>query len=77
MRLKLFWLAVLNIATIILLSTLWEFGLEGWLFRLLGLSYDSNFETSERLRFILTSSSFALLAMIIPALLIASLIRKT
>ncbi|WP_139805935.1 GGDEF domain-containing protein, partial [Pantoea deleyi] len=77
MRLKLFWLAVLNIATIILLSTLWEFGLEGWLCRLLGLGYDSNFETSERLRFILTSSMFALLAMIIPALLIASLIRKT
>lgn len=77
MRLKLFWLAMLNIATIILLSTLWEFGLEGWLCRLLGLGYDTHFETSERVRFILTSSSFALLAMIIPALLIASLLRKT
>ncbi|MGK3141115.1 putative bifunctional diguanylate cyclase/phosphodiesterase [Pantoea sp. C2G6] len=77
MRLKLFWLAMLNIATIILLSTLWEFGLEAHLSRLLGLGYDSHFETSERLRFILTSSSFAGLAMIIPALLIAALIRKT
>jgi len=76
MRLKLFWLAMLNIATIILLSTLWECGLEAQISSLLGLSYDTNFETSERLRFILTSSSFAGLAMIIPALLIAGLIRK-
>ncbi len=44
---------------------------------LLGLSYDPDFETSERLRFILTSTSFAGLAMIIPALLIAGLIRNT
>ncbi|MEN4934621.1 bifunctional diguanylate cyclase/phosphodiesterase [Pantoea agglomerans] len=77
MRLKLFWLAMLNIATIILLSTLWEFGLETWISSLLGLSYDPDFETSERLRFILTSTSFAGLAMIIPALLIAGLIRNT
>ena len=77
MRLKLFWLAMLNIATIILLSTLWEFGLEAWISGLLGLSYDPDFETSERLRFILTSTSFAGLAMIITALLIAGLIRNT
>lgn len=77
MRLKLFWLAMLNIATIILLSTLWEFGLEGRIFALLGLCYDPSFETSERLRFILTSSSFAVLAMIIPSVLIVNLIRKT
>lgn len=77
MRLKLFWLAMLNIATIILLSTLWEFGLEGRICTLLGLSYDPSFETSERLRFILTSSSFAVLAMFIPSVLIVNLIRKT
>ncbi|MGJ0478839.1 putative bifunctional diguanylate cyclase/phosphodiesterase [Pantoea agglomerans] len=77
MRLKLFWLAMLNIATIILLSTLWEFGLEGRICTLLGLGYDPSFETSERLRFILTSSSFAILAMFIPSLLIVNLIRKT
>jgi len=77
MRLKLFWLAMLNIATIILLSTMWEWGLEGRICTLLGLDYDPSFETSERLRFILTSSSFAVLAMIIPSLLIVNLIRKT
>jgi len=77
MRLKLFWLAVLNIATIILLSTLWEFGFESHISRLLGLGYDPDFEISERVRFIVTSSSFAMLAMIIPALLISALIRQT
>ena len=77
MRLKLFWLAMLNIATIILLSTMWEWGLEGRICTLLGLDYDPSFETSERLWFILTSSSFAVLAMIIPSLLIVNLIRKT
>lgn len=76
MRLKLFWLAMLNIATIFLLSTLWEYGLEAHLAHLLGLSYNLDFETSERLRFILTSTAFAGLAMVIPALLIAGLIRK-
>ncbi|WP_442799090.1 putative bifunctional diguanylate cyclase/phosphodiesterase [Pantoea vagans] len=77
MRVKLFWLAVLNIATIILISTLWEYGLEAHISSLLGLGYDPDFENSERLRFILTSSAFALLAMLIPALLITDLIRKT
>lgn len=76
MHLKLFWLAMLNIATIVLLSTFWEFGLEARISALLGLGYDTGFETSERLRFILTSSSFAVLAMIIPGLLISGFIRK-
>ncbi|MCX3310357.1 bifunctional diguanylate cyclase/phosphodiesterase [Pantoea vagans] len=77
MRLKLFWLAVLNIATIILLSILWEFGLEARISSLLGLGYDPGFETSERVRFILTATAFAGLAMIIPALFIVNLIRKS
>lgn len=76
MRLKLIWLAVLNIVTIILLSTIWEFGLEERVSSLLGLDYDAGFETGERLRFILTASLFSMLAMIIPSLLIAGLIRK-
>lgn len=76
MHLKLLWLAMLNIVTIFLLSTLWEYGLEAQISVLLGLGYSADFETSERLRFILTSSAFALLAMIIPGLLIGRLIRK-
>ncbi|HBV40966.1 MAG TPA: bifunctional diguanylate cyclase/phosphodiesterase, partial [Erwinia sp.] len=57
-------------------SALWEYGLEGQISTLLGLEYSADFETSERLRFILTSSGFALLAMIIPGLLIGRLVRK-
>lgn len=76
MHLKIFWLAMLNIASIILLATLWEFGLEAWFSTLLGLAYDASFESSERLRFILTSSAFGGLAMVIPGLLVTGLVRK-
>ncbi|MEN4591858.1 bifunctional diguanylate cyclase/phosphodiesterase, partial [Pantoea agglomerans] len=71
MRQKLFRLAMINMATIVLLSSLWEFGLEKPVSGVLGLGYDAGFEASERLRFILTSTVFAGLAMIIPGLLIA------
>lgn len=76
MHLKIFWLAMLNIASITLLATLWEFGLEAWFSALLGLAYNASFESSERLRFILTSSAFGTLAMIIPGLLVTGLVRK-
>jgi len=77
MRLKIFRLAMINMITIALLSSLWEFGLEKHVLGVLGLDYDAGFETSERLRFILTSTVFAGLAMIIPGLLIAGLMRKS
>ncbi|MEN4559783.1 putative bifunctional diguanylate cyclase/phosphodiesterase [Pantoea agglomerans] len=77
MRLKIFRLAMINMVTIVLLSSLWEFGLEKHVLGVLGLDYDAGFETSERLRFILTSTVFAGLAMIIPGLLIAGLMRKS
>lgn len=77
MRRKLFRLAMMNIVTIVLLSSVWEFWLEERASRALGLSYDAGFETGERLRFILTSTAFAGLAMIIPGLLIAGLIRRS
>lgn len=77
MRQKLFRLAMLNMVTIIILSSLWEFGLEKKVSGVLGLNYDIGFEASERLRFILTSTVFAGLAMIIPGLLIAGLIRRS
>ncbi|MCX2195212.1 hypothetical protein LD112_25575 [Pantoea agglomerans] len=77
MRQKLFRLAMINMATIVLLSSLWEFGLEKHVSGIFGLDYDAGFEASEKLRFILTSTVFAGLAMIIPGLLIAGLIRKS
>lgn len=77
MRQKLLWLAMINLVTIVLLSCLWEFGLERQVSGVIGLSYDAGFEAGERLRFILTSTVFAGLAMIIPGLLIAGLIRRS
>lgn len=77
MRRKLFLLAMINIVTIVLLSSVWEFWLEERASRALGLSYDAGFETGERLRFILTSTAFAGLVTIIPGLLIAGLIRRS
>lgn len=74
---KLFRLAMINMVTIVLLSSLWKFGLEKHVSGVPGLHYDAGFEASERLRFILTSTFFAGLAMIIPGLLIAGLIRKS
>ncbi len=76
MRLKLILVAAINFLTILLLSTLWEFGAEEYVSSLFGLSYDDNFEVSERLRFIVTSTLFSLPAMIIPGLIIANLVRK-
>lgn len=76
MRLKLIWLAALNFLTILLLSTLWEFGVEEYISSLFGLSYKNNFEESERLRFILTFSLFSLPAMIIPGLMLLNLVQK-
>ncbi|KEY40081.1 GGDEF domain-containing protein [Pantoea vagans] len=77
MRQKLLWLAMINMVTIVLLSCLWEFGLERQVSGVIGLSYDAGFEAGERLRFILTSTVFAGVAMIIPGLLIAGLIRRS
>lgn len=76
MPFKLICLAILNLITITLLSTFWEYGLEKYTYLSFGLAYDTSFEEGERLRFILTSTSFAALAMIIPGMLIAGLIRQ-
>lgn len=77
MRQKLFRLAMINMVTIILLSFLWEFGLEKSVSGAPGLYFDADFEAGERLRLILTSSVFDGLAMIIPGLLMAGLIRRS
>jgi len=77
MRQKLFRLAMINMVNIVIFSFCWEFGLEKHFSGLLGLNNDAGFEASERLRTILTSSVFAGLAMIIPGLLIAGLIRRS
>lgn len=50
-RLPLLLLAIL--LTVAGLATLWEFELEAYAMRWLGLTYDGDFEDGERLRFIL------------------------
>jgi len=77
MRQKLFLLAMINMVTIVILLYLWEFCLEKHVSGVPGLNYDAGFEASGRLKFILTSTVFAGLALIIPGLLIAGLIRRS
>lgn len=43
----------------------------------LGLPYDGDFEDGERLRFILTSSSFSLLALIVPSIALKRMVSNT
>jgi diguanylate cyclase (GGDEF)-like protein len=59
------------------LSILWEFRLEAWAMALLGLPYDSDFENSERWRFVLTSMAFSLLSLIVPALWLKRMASNT
>ncbi len=59
-----------TIVTMFLLSAWWEFGLEEHVSEFLGLPYDDDFEDAERWRFILTSTAFAALSLVVPALLL-------
>ncbi|RYF43488.1 MAG: bifunctional diguanylate cyclase/phosphodiesterase [Cytophagaceae bacterium] len=59
------------------LCILWEFRLEAWVMALFDLRYDSDFENSERWRFVLTSMAFSLLSLIVPALWLKRLASNT
>lgn len=59
------------------LCILWEFKLEAWVMALFDLPYDSDFENSERWRFVLTSMAFSLLSLIVPALWLKRLASNT
>ncbi|MGF6575041.1 diguanylate cyclase (GGDEF)-like protein [Paraburkholderia sp. GAS333] len=61
-------LAASVLATVFALSCLWEFKLESSSMRALGLAYEPSFESSERWRFILTSTCFAIIALIAPSI---------
>ncbi|MFM0720389.1 EAL domain-containing protein [Paraburkholderia strydomiana] len=69
-------LAATVLATVFALSCFWEVELEGWTMRAIGLAYEPSFETAQRWRFILTSTSFALLALIVPAVWLGRLLRN-
>lgn len=74
---RIYRLLLLVMFTVIGLSILWEFKLERWVLPLLGLPYDGSFENGERWRFVLTSTGFSLLSLILPTLVLRRLIRNT
>ena len=73
---KLYGLLVFYVLSIFLLAVAWEFFLEGMVMGLLDLPYDGDFETAERWRFVLTSSGFGVLAMVVPFALLRRLLKR-
>lgn len=70
-------LLLATLLTVVGLATFWEFELEAYVMYWLGLPYDGDFEDGERLRFILTSSSFSLLALIVPSIALKRMVSNT
>ncbi|SEQ49605.1 diguanylate cyclase (GGDEF) domain-containing protein [Faunimonas pinastri] len=62
-------LMILVIFTTFGLSYIWENGLEGIVDHALGIPYDGDFEVSERWNFILTSTAFSIISLVVPAAL--------
>ncbi|MCI3945692.1 diguanylate phosphodiesterase [Pseudomonas syringae] len=62
--------------SIFLLAVAWEFKLESFAMYVLDLPYDADFENAERWRFVLTSTAFALLSMIVPLILLTRLMQR-
>lgn len=73
-RRKIYALLILCLVSVFFLSMSWEFWLESPVMEILGLPYDGDFETAEKWRFVLTSTGFALLSMIVPAILVRRLL---
>lgn len=68
---------LLAITTMCAVSVVWEFWLEGWTMHLFNLPYESDFEDAERWRFILTSTAFSLLSLILPTAVLWRLAKNT
>lgn len=62
--------------SIFLLAVVWEFKLESVAMYMLNLPYDPDFEDAERWRFVLTSTGFALLSMVVPFILLMRLMQR-
>lgn len=67
----------LTLLTIIGLSVLWEFKLEGYVMHWLNLPYDGDFEDAERWRFVLTSSAFSMMSLIVPTIVLKRMVANT
>ncbi|MEQ7920342.1 EAL domain-containing protein [Xanthomonas sp. WHRI 1810A] len=73
---KLYALLVFYLFSIFLLAAAWEFKFEAVAMQLLDLPYEGDFETAERWRFILTSTGFAIIAMVVPFILLKQLVNR-
>ena len=62
--------------SIFLFAVAWEFELESVAMAAMGLPYDQDFESAERWRFVLTSTGFAVLSMIVPFVLLKRLMQR-
>ncbi len=62
--------------SIFLLAVVWEFKLESLAMYAMDLPYDPDFEDAERWRFVLTSTAFALLSMVVPFILLKRLMQR-
>ncbi|MDU8497968.1 EAL domain-containing protein [Pseudomonas syringae] len=62
--------------SIFLLAIAWEFKLESFAMYAMNLPYDQDFEDAERWRFVLTSTGFALLSMVVPFILLKRLMQR-
>jgi diguanylate cyclase (GGDEF)-like protein len=76
MRNNLYALLGFYLFTLFLLAVAWEFKLEAVAMSALDLPYDGTFESAERWRFVLTSTSFAVLSMVVPFILLRRLIGR-
>ena len=75
-RSNLYALLAFYLLSIFFLAVAWEFKLEATVMWVLNLPYDGDFETSERWRFVLTSTGFAVFAMVMPFVLLKRLIAR-
>ncbi|KKY51263.1 diguanylate phosphodiesterase [Pseudomonas amygdali pv. tabaci str. ATCC 11528] len=62
--------------SIFLVAIAWEFKLESFAMYAMNLPYDQDFEDAERWRFVLTSTGFALLSMVVPFILLKRLMQR-
>lgn len=68
---------ILAVITMGGISILWEFRVEKWAMHILDLPYEPDFEDAERWRFVLTSTVFSMLSLILPSLVLRRLVRNT
>ena len=65
MKKRIYWLILLEIGIVLILTVAWEFWLEDVTFAFIQIDHESE-DLTERLEYIITSSVFVLIALIVP-----------